>query len=205
MPLLATAQNHNHTFDSSNETLMTATVLGGIASFAFACYQGKAPCSLSPNINTEKLFFSINYGKDNTISQLRLAIGADWLENIYASNNLTLNGRLEINTNIWQSSLNNPQNKAGFIIGLSPIFRYSSPKHLTNGYFELGSGPQLLSSTIIEHENKSTLFQFGSILGFGYSGKLLEIGYRYLHLSNANIAKPNPGTDFHSIHFAYKF
>jgi len=52
---------------------------------------------------------------------------------------------------------------------------------------------------VIEDEYKSTQFQFGSILGLGVKHKQFEISYRYLHISNAGIEMPNPGTDFHSL------
>jgi len=199
------ASENNESFDTSNDALMQTTIIGAIASFAFACYQGKAPCSLSPNINTDKLTFSLDMGADNTIKHARLALGADWLENIYEGKNLKISGRMEINANFWQSTLDNPTNKNGFIIGIHPIFRYSSPTIFQQAYFELGAGPQIISDTILENENKSTLFQFGNVFGFGYANKNYEVGYRYLHYSNANIKMPNPGTDFHNLHVAYKF
>lgn len=199
------ASEDKPSFDTSNDALMQTTIIGAIASFSFACYQGKAPCSLSPNVDTDKLTFSVDVGADNTIQHTRLALGADWLENIYDSKNLNISGRMEINTNFWSSTLDNPQNKNGFIIGIHPIFRYSSPHTLKQAYFELGAGPQIISDTILENENKSTLFQFGNVLGLGYANKNYEIGYRYLHYSNANIKMPNPGTDFHNLHLAYKF
>lgn len=202
-PAFAAEKKSN--FDTSNDFLMNATILGAISSLGFACYQGKAPCSLSPGIDTDKLTFSLDFGEDNTVKQTRLALGVDWLEKIYQSKNITVTGRIELNTNIWKSSLKNAKNKSGYIIGITPVFRYISPKITRGGYFELGGGPQYLSNTIIEDENKSTQFQFGSILGFGFAGKTFEAGYRYLHISNANIEIPNPGTDFHSLHLAYKF
>ena len=72
-------------------------------------------------------------------------------------------------------------------------------------YLELGGGPQLLSNVTIENEYKSTQFQFGSILGLGIKSNSYEIGYRYLHISTANLELPNPGTDIHGLHIAYKF
>jgi hypothetical protein len=202
---VAFCSTNKPSFDTSSQHLMSTTIVGAVLSLGLACYQGKAPCSLSPNINTKKLTFSIDVGSDNTIQQTRLAIGADWLEDIYNGESLKVNGRMEINTNFWRSSLQKPINKSGYIFGLAPVFRYSHQNIFTKGYFELGGGPQYLSSNIIENENKSTQFQFASILGLGFTNKLFEIGYRYLHISNANIEIPNPGTDFHSLHLAYKF
>lgn len=196
-------------FDTSNTSLMNATIIGAIASIGFACYQGKSPCTLAPNVNLDKLTVSIDKGSDNTVQHLRIALGADWQEAIYESKHFLVDGRWEINSNFWQSTQKNPTNKNGWIIGLTPVFQYSPKDTWANGvvnpYFELGGGPQFLSDSYIENENKSTQFQFGSILGFGVSNKLFEIGYRYLHISNANIELPNPGTDFHNIHVGIKF
>lgn len=191
--------------DTSNEHLMNATILGAIASFGFACYEGKAPCSLNPGINTEKLTLSADAGADDSVQQLRLALGADWTETLYQGKQFKIDGRWEINTNFWESTKSNPRNKNGWILGLTPVFQYSWIQSHFSPYLELGAGPQYLSDIVIENEYKSTQFQFGSIFGLGISTKKLELGYRYLHISNANIEIPNPGTDFHNFHLGYKF
>ncbi|MDX1796364.1 MAG: acyloxyacyl hydrolase [Hydrogenovibrio sp.] len=184
---------------------MNATIVGGILSFSFACYQGKAPCSLHPGTDNDKLTLSADTGQDGTIDQIRLGLGADWKEPVYENGDFKIDGRWEISTNHWKSTLNNPKNKEGWIIGLTPVFHYTWTKGSVIPYFELGTGPHWISNITIEDEYKSTQFQFGNILGFGISSKHFELGYRYLHISNANIELPNPGTDFHNIHFGYKF
>lgn len=196
----ALAQN-----DTSNEHLMNATIIGAIASLGYACYLGKAPCALTPGVDTDKLTTSIDVGSDNTVQQVRLALGADWSDTLYQGKQFKIDGRWEINANMWQSTESDPQNKNGWIVGLTPVFQYSWMQSRFSPYFELGGGPQYLSDIVIENEYKSTQFQFGSILGFGIATKQFEMGYRYLHISNANIEIPNPGTDFHNFHLGYKF
>lgn len=191
--------------DTSNDALMNATIIGAIASLGYACYEGKAPCSLTPDVDTEKLTISVDAGTDNSVQQVRLAVGADWMENLYEGDTFEIGGRWEINGNYWTSTKTNPANKDGYILGLTPVFHYRWKLGSVKPYFELGGGPQLLSDITIENEYKSTQFQFGSILGFGVENDALEFGYRYLHISNANIELPNPGTDFHSFHIGYKF
>lgn len=191
--------------DTSNDGLMNATIIGAIASLGFACYEGKAPCSLNPSLNTDKLTLSIDQGSDETTQQVRFALGADWMEDLYNSENFRIDGRWEINTNYWYSTQTHPAESDGYIIGLTPVFNYSWKLSPIEPYFELGGGPQYLSTDTIENEFKSTQFQFGSILGFGIQNEHIEVGYRYLHISNANIELPNPGTDFHNFHLAYKF
>lgn len=192
-------------FDTSNDMLMNATIIGAIASLGYACYEGKAPCSLTPDVDTDKLTISMDVGADDTIQQVRLAVGADWMENLYEGDSFEIGGRWEINANYWYSTKTNPTNKDGYILGATPVFHYRWKTGSVKPYFELGGGPQWLSNITIEDEYKSTQFQFGSILGFGVENDAVEFGYRYLHISNANIELPNPGTDFHSFHIGYKF
>jgi hypothetical protein len=54
----------------------------------------------------------------------------------------------------------------------------------------------------------STAFQFGSHIGLGYrfgAKRSYEIGYRFQHISNAGIKKPNPGINFHQVRVQYHF
>ncbi|WP_373019722.1 acyloxyacyl hydrolase [Thiomicrorhabdus sp.] len=189
----------------SNNDPMTLAIAGSIISFGMACYQGKAPCSLSPGIDTDQLTFSVDKGSDNTIDHLRLALGADWKEKFYESPNFEIGGRWEINANRWNSSRTNPDNKEGYILGITPLFQYSYKMSKFDIYMETGAGLQWLNDATIENEFKSTQFQFGDIFGLGIKNKRFELGYRYLHISNAGIEMPNPGTDFHNIHLGYRF
>ncbi len=189
----------------SNDDLMHFAIAGAVGSLALACYQGKGPCTLSPKLNTEKLTFSADAGSDNSIKHVRFAVGADWQEPIYEAQSWEVTGRLEGSLHHWSSTKNKPQNKSGYIVGLTPVFHYQ-PKHLAyTPFIEMGTGPHLLNNITIEDDYKSTQLQFGSILGFGIKHRNFEISYRYLHISNANIELPNPGTDFHNLHIGYRF
>ncbi len=188
-----------------NNDLMPFAILGALGSLGLACYQGKAPCTADLNLNTDALTFSTDIGADRTTEQLRISLGADWNENVYESHSWEVVGRLEASLQKWWSTLNNPQNRSGYILGITPVFHYQLKNKTLTPFIEMGGGPYLLNNIVIENEYKSTQFQFGSILGFGIKHKQLEIGYRYLHISNAGIEMPNPGTDFHSLHIAYSF
>jgi len=192
-------------FDTSNDLLMNAAIWGAIGSLSFACYQGKPPCALHSGVDSEKLTLSLDIGSDNTIAFQRLSLGADWTESLYQSGAFKLAGRMELNAGAWHSSLKAPLNKRGYILGINPVFQGLYPLGTITPYFELGGGPNWLSNVTIENEFKSTQFQFGSILGFGLQTQLFEIGYRYLHISNAGIEAPNPGTDFHTLHLGFPF
>ncbi len=188
-----------------NNDLMPFAILGALGSLTLACSQGKAPCSFEPNINTDILTLSLDIGADRTTEQTRISLGADWKEPVYEANTWQVVGRLEGSLQKWWSTLANPQNNEGYILGITPVFHYQPKNMAFTPFVEMGGGPYLLNNIVIENEYKSTQFQFGSIFGLGIKHKQLEVSYRYLHISNAGIEMPNPGTDFHSLHVAYTF
>ena len=193
-----------------NNDLMSFAILGAIGSFGLACYEEKAPCSFKPGVDTDKLTFSFDVGADRSTKHINLSVGTDWQEPVFENNSLAITGRLETRLHHWWSTSKSPSNKSGYLLGITPVFHYQ-PRHYTIGntsmipFAEMGGGPYLMSDITIENEYKSTQFQFGSIFGLGVKNKTFEATYRYLHISNAGIEMPNPGTDFHSIHIGYYF
>jgi hypothetical protein len=75
-------------------------------------------------------------------------------------------------------------------------------------YAEAGIGPHLISETSLGRRRFSTAFQLGSLvgfgLGFGEKGQY-EISYRFQHLSNVEIKKPNDGLNLHLLRLGYSF
>jgi len=188
-----------------NNDLMPFAILGALGSLGLACYQGKAPCTLNPSLNTDALTWSLDIGADRTTEQSRISLGADWKAPVYETSSWEVVGRLEGSIQKWWSTLTHPQNSEGYILGITPVFHYQPKNRTFTPFIEMGGGPHLLNNIVIENEYKSTQFQFGSILGLGIKHKQFEVSYRYLHISNAGIEMPNPGTDFHSLHIAYAF
>ncbi len=193
----------SHAGDSNNSP-QTFAILGAVGSLAFACYEGKPPCVLGNHIDTNELSVSFDHGEDLTLTNNRIAIGADWNEKVFEADSWEIVGRWDLSFHKWTSD-SGVGNQSGSIIGLSPVFHYQLKNMEITPFIELGGGPHLLSDVQIEDENKSTQFQFGSIFGLGMKKDQFEIGYRYLHISNANIKMPNPGTDIHSVHLGYHF
>jgi len=76
-------------------------------------------------------------------------------------------------------------------------------------YLEAAVGLHLLSHTSVSLERRfSTAFQFGNHLGLGLrfgSQRAFDLGYRFQHLSNAGIKRPNQGINFHQVRFQYHF
>lgn len=84
---------------------------------------------------------------------------------------------------------------------LTPMLRWTGPAVQTGHFFaEGGIGVHLLSATRINnHRTFSTLFQFGSLGGAGFTfgpAEEYELGIYVEHISNANIKKPNDGITY---------
>lgn len=76
-------------------------------------------------------------------------------------------------------------------------------------YAEGAIGVHFISDTHVNAgRDMGSAFQFGDHLGvglmFGNKGQF-DLGYRFQHLSNADIKSPNDGTNFQQIRFAYLF
>ncbi len=122
-------------------------------------------------------------------------------------------------TGFWEASLGSwrgykpdANNQTITDIGITPVFRLAQKAgsgmtpYLEGGGWYASDLPDF--SSIYSGRNFSTAFQFGDTLGFGVSlgeHRQFDLGYRFQHLSNGNIKKPNNGVDFNQIHFAYRF
>jgi hypothetical protein len=81
---------------------------------------------------------------------------------------------------------------------------------LTKGALPLrvtgGTGMTLLSRYQFEKESFGTPLQFTSHLGLTWdTGHRFRVGYRFQHMSNARLAKPNPGLDLHAFTLSCQF
>ena len=107
----------------------------------------------------------------------------------------------------WRSETAPGQSDSLTEISLTPVFRVQA-NGLRGAYLEGGIGVHLLSATSLGNKRYSTAFQFGEHLGFGYrfgARGALDLGYRYQHISNADIKIPNNGADFHQVRLQYWF
>ena len=89
--------------------------------------------------------------------------------------------------------------ETAFDIGLQPLFRYECHRFSSfSPYLDLGAGIHFLSRANINGRQLGAAQQFSLIAGLGISfHRGVEIGYRYMHLSNADIHDNNDGRDEH--------
>lgn len=152
---------------------------------------------------------SFEGGDGNKTRLLRLGMQWNWDKKWFESDNTHLSGYWDLSLANWngrqyQDQKGEHQNIN--VIGIAPVFRYQANNHY-GPYVEAGVGPHLLSELYDNNKKQlSTRFQFGSLIGIGYSfNQNWEIGLRYQHYSNASIKKPNDGVNFLIGRVGYRF
>jgi lipid A 3-O-deacylase len=69
-----------------------------------------------------------------------------------------------------------------------------------------GSGPVLLTKYRFDGLNLGMQFQFATYAGLDWNiGTHFRLGYQFQHMSNAGLASPNPGVNFHFFAVSYRF
>ena len=161
---------------------------------------GAALCHAAPAVQ-------VGVGRDPSHNINKYEIGLLWDSGFAWGNPQGWQTRLQ-----WEVDLARWDARAGrnvTEVGVSPVFRLEKRGGTMVPFLEGSVGVRLVNhvSTSPEHYY-STAFRFSETIGFGLAfGKELdmEIGFRFQHLSNAGIKKPNPGTDFVTGYVRYRF
>ena len=100
-------------------------------------------------------------------------------------------------------------NKSLIAVGAYPVLRFDIGEVWgIVPYIEGSVGFNLLSHVTIEARDLSTAFQFGEFFGGGFAfgdKRQYDLGFRYQHISNADIKRPNDGMSYGGIVFQYRF
>jgi hypothetical protein len=157
---------------------------------------------------------SLTLGKDrgsNDADVYRLAVQNKWERSWFTDGAWFVGGYWDVELAYLESDVSDSKNDEIFDLGLTPMFRLQRDTGLSSGvspFAEAGIGPHLISETRLGDKEYSTAFQFGSVfglgLGFGERGQY-ELSYRFQHVSNASIKKPNDGMDMHLLRIGYSF
>ncbi|HHT8991011.1 TPA: acyloxyacyl hydrolase [Burkholderia cenocepacia] len=93
--------------------------------------------------------------------------------------------------------------------GFTPVFRFIRDSGWLRPYVEGGVGIRLLSHVReTQDRTMSSSFQFADMVGVGAQfgdHQQYQAGFRFQHLSNAGIKRPNPGINFSEIYMQYNF
>ena len=150
---------------------------------------------------------SIEGGRGEGTDRFRVGVQWDWNKRWLQGKDWHVGGYWDLAAGYWHHSAPPGFNEDLSEISLTPVLRLQG-NDKRGPYVEGGLGFHLLSETSIGDKRLSTSFQFGSHIGaglrFGAKGQY-DFGYRFQHLSNAGIKRPNPGINFHQVRFQYHF
>lgn len=150
---------------------------------------------------------AIEAGQATRTDTLRIAAQWQWPQRWLQGGNWHLGGFWELNAGQWERESRPGERSRLSEIGITPVFRIQA-NDLRGFYLEGGIGVHLLSATALGNKRFGTAFQFGDHLGLGYrfgARGAFDVGYRYQHLSNADIKRPNNGLDLHQVRLLYWF
>ena len=151
---------------------------------------------------------SFELGRGDSTDMGRIGLQSDWNKQWFKGDNWHLGGYWDLSLGHWRHDNALPgQNDNITEIGLTPTFRVQQ-NDLKGAYFEAAVGFHFLSRTSLGPKRFSTQFQFGDHLGIGYrfgAKSAFDISYRFQHLSNASIKRPNNGINFSQIRLQYHF
>ena len=142
---------------------------------------------------------------DDGARMARITARWDWNKYWSVSDNWIASGFWEASLGRWSSD--GAGSAELWDLGFTPVFRLRSG--VSRFYFEGGIGGHFLSKTRINNGRAlGSSFQFGDHVGFGWNfgdKDHYELGYRFQHLSNADLADPNDGINFHQIRLGYNY
>ena len=153
---------------------------------------------------------SVEFGNGDATDMTRAGLIWNWNRQWFTEGEWHVTGFWEATIGTWRGHSNAGNNQDIADIGITPVFRFQkkNPSGMSP-YLEGAIGFHLISKTFINADRKfSTAFQFGDHLGTGVrfgDRQQFDLGYRYQHLSNGSIKKPNQGINFNQIRFGYHF
>jgi lipid A 3-O-deacylase len=154
-------------------------------------------------ISKQQLSLMGGVDADGNMNSTRLAYRIEPKQIFWKTKDFALSANLEMSIGQWQAD-RKYAHRSITDIGLTPMFKIKSHEQ-SPWYAEVGVGVHLLSQVHIKDYTKSTQFQFGDQFGMGWENQQFRLGYKYMHVSNANIEIPNPSTDFHFVELGYRF
>ena len=192
---------------ADNELHKIIANAGAVATYAVAAVFGDRPLenALRPEIERRGvgLQLATESGRPDNLDLYQLTYTWYWRAPLIERPGWRMKGAWQVNASVWKADSSYP-NDVLYNVGITPFLRFE-PNARVGGatpYVEFGLGPQLISQTAIANRNKSTLLQFGGNYGVGVafgSKDEYRLGYRFLHVSNAGIKKPNAAVDFYGV------
>jgi lipid A 3-O-deacylase len=149
---------------------------------------------------------SIEAGRDGA-DMARVGVQWGWKSRWFQGGSWHVGGYWDLALGQWRHKFLPGSNEDITEIGLTPVFRLQQ-NNLKGPYLEAGIGVHLLSRTSLANKRFSTRYQFGEHIGVGFrfgARSAFDLGYRFQHLSNADIKRPNDGISFHQLRLQVHF
>jgi lipid A 3-O-deacylase len=163
---------------------------------------GAAPSSWAAN------GIAIEAGHGDATDMGQISLIRQWDHKWFTDGDWYLTGYWEVSAGNWKSS--SAGGKRIWDVGFTPVFRLQTKA--SSGfrpYVDGAVGAHLISDTHVnDNLDMGSSFEFGSHVGLGLlfgDKSQFDLGYRYQHLSNADLKTPNPGIEFQQVRFAYLF
>ncbi len=151
---------------------------------------------------------SVEYGNGDATDMARVGAAWNWDKQWFTGGDWLVAGFWEASLGRWRghSAVGNNQTVAD--VGITPVFRFQqkNPSGFAP-YVEGAIGYHMISPAFVYANRKfGSAFQFGDHVGFGVrfgAHQKFDLGYRFQHLSNCGIKKPNQGINFNQVRFSY--
>jgi hypothetical protein len=152
--------------------------------------------------------FTLSGGPSSDADGIRVAAGWDWNKRWFSDGDWHLGGYWEANLGYWQGREAGARNL--WSLGVTPVFRLAAnDRQHSRWFWDFGVGLQVQSDDHVNTERQlGSRVLFSDVLGVGrtFGDKdRHELGYRFWHLSNANLADENDGLSFHEIRWTWRF
>lgn len=153
---------------------------------------------------------SVEYGNGDAADMARVGMLWNWDKKWFTEDDWLVACFWEASLGSWRGRSAAGNNQTVTDVGITPVFRLQqkNPSGFAP-YAEAAIGFHLITPTFINADRKfGSAFQFGDHVGVGVRfGKhqQFDLGYRFQHLSNGGIKKPNQGISFNQVRFAYHF
>lgn len=202
--LLLLIQAATHAEESDMDTnLKNTAIAGALLSWGAAWLWGNAPLHEAVQ-SGEGQHLALSGGTEKQSSLAQMIYGHDFARPLIEQPTWRLTGRWEASLGSWWADKRQQAEQSGWVLGLTPVLQYQL-KTTWQPYVEFGIGLRYLSDIRLAGQYKSTQFQFGDLAGLGIHWGRIQLGFRFLHISNGGIETPNPGTNFYTLKMDYRF
>lgn len=133
-----------------------------------------------------------------------LRVAADWpFRSFVKKPTWWFGGYWQLSASNWHTDWVGAYGHSEQILALSPVFRLQY-KHF---YWDFGVGASLVSKTRFSDRCVTSHGHFEDRMGWGFTfgpEDRYQIGYLYIHYSNAGLAKPNNGLDVQTVQLGFR-